>query len=348
MAQIECNPVSELTQPSEADPSLRYVSRRSFVKAVGGVAAASTGLFVADTIRNDLDLLREYEDNIWGSSEPSLTFLDNETYRNQKSLGVFLRGFNDTNGYEEAKSWKDGSGLPENLLTCSIDYAGGRSSIEDIVDLIKEHVNVSQLENVSIFGMSMGGLYAIPIAARLGVPISSLALCSTPSTFDNAYFSSYSDLVAKLPANPELSTALKFAAGLVRQNDLHPEYSNSELWDASLNFTFSGDSAVALQNQLKMVREIDIDNEEMIHQLGRNCIPGWTQTAYAASLYPNSDKTVLVKPSSNDFEVLFKKIEVAYTRIGIDYIGHANVAATAVGMRSWYADYVLPQFSLAA
>lgn len=319
---------AELEQPK----NLHYVSRRSFAKA----AFIGMAFLQGEAVRTSLDFIADTEREIWPSTEPSLTFLNEVDHISAEEVGIFLPGFGDERGMSEATDWQKSQALSADIPVGYVDYSTQGAGIDTITDLVRDKVDIKQLKAIHLFGSSMGGLYAVNIAAKLGVPVRSLVLCSSPSTFDNAYFGNLSNIVAKVPANRTFATLTKLFASAYRSHEIHPEYDLSEVSEDAFRRTVTGGDPVSLQRELQVARSVNIHDEGMIDQLRKVFLPDFSQVAYAASMYPSTDTVVQVAASGSDFKWLFNdKLGVDFKLFGVDYRGHANVGKTVLATAPW-------------
>ncbi len=331
-------PVPAEDFPVEEEP--RGVSRRGFLRA-GAIGAAS--LYAGNTVL--ARLLDIAESKQWPGNEPSFSFINGETYHGQTELGIFLPGFGDMDGKAEAELWSKTSQLPKTMLTGCMDYSNEGTDIETMVQLVRNQVDMERIQSVSIFGRSIGGLYSLPFAAELGVPVRSLVLCSSPSSLSNGDFGNFGRLVAGLPQNQELATGGKFLVNTWRSltgNGYRLRKASQEGWAE----TMSGANPLALQRELKTANGIDIWDPQLTERLGTVFIPGFSKVVYAATNNPSTDQTVIVVASGTEFQRRFETLGVTFDLRGLEYDGHANVHITAADLRGWTQAAIAPTIAM--
>lgn len=334
--------MSEQLIQNEQSPPI-YLHRRTFAKAIGISAIVGPALLVADTINHELTLAGNVEAKIWPHNEPSLTFLEGAEYAGQSEIALFLPGFGDVHGAREAIDWKASGELPADMPVGVIDYSNQGANIDDIVDLIKKQVDTKSLTALNLFGTSMGGLYSVAVAAKLGVPVRSLILCSSPSSFSHAYFGDLSHVVSEMPTNRGLATITKFVASAYRSHQTNPDFSLQHVASDAVRRTLTGGDPVAEQNQLKAGYGVNIYDRHLIKDLRKVFQPGFSHVAYVASKHPHTDTIVQVIISGDEYKILFNdQLGVSFKLFGANYQGHANVEVSATDTKGWaHAIYAL-------
>jgi len=329
------------------------ITRRKFLELSGHAATLGTGIALgaygyeaAELGSEIVHAVDKQEDELWPYTEPSFQFLGGERYRGQKQIAIYLPGFGDMHPKEEAELWQETSGVPD-LLTGYVDYSNEGTDIPTIVKLIREQIDADQIESVSFVCRSIGGLFVLPIAAELGIPVKSLLLMSSPSKLENGDMGSYGRLLAKLPRWRALATFGKFVANAFHSytvHGFHPGENFDEGWDS----TMSGANPIALQTELRTAASINIQAPSLQQKLRKVLIPGYTRAIYAASYHPETDQTVRVVASGNDFREELTKLGIDCELVGIPYEGHANVSETAGSLQSWTRLATSPNRVLAA
>lgn len=305
------------------------MSRQEFLR-LGGLSLI--GAYLGNSVF--ATYLQARESKIWPENEPSFNFLNGETYTGQDRLGIFLPGFGDMHSETEAQLWNRTSELPKGMLTGYVDYSNeGIPNLKTIVSLIKDSVDMDRIKSVTMFGRSIGGLFALPVAAELGKPVKSLVLCSSPDKLEHGDYGNFGWLVAKVPENQEVATLGKWGVQAWR------EYSEKggilRSIEAGWHDTFTGANPIALQNELKTAVGINIWDKDLDKKLRHVFIPGYSNVAYASTDHPSSDKTVLVVVSARGFVRRFADLGVTCTVHGLPYDGHADVEVTATNLKAW-------------
>lgn len=325
-----------------AHDELLTISRREFLSSireralqVGAAALVVQYGAMAETISNCANDIGHAEDQLWPKNKPSLTFLDEATYNNQEELTVYLPGFGDMHSVQEASLWKQSSQLSKNHLVGAIDYSNEGTSINGIVNVLREGLNdLTGIQSINFVCRSIGGLYALPVAAELGIPVKSMLLISCPSRLSNGDFGNIGKAVANVPRRRWLSTLAKFSINAyysVRDTGFDPGTNIAEGWKSTL----SGANPDALQVEAKTAASIDIRAKSLQPALKKVFKQGFSEVAYAATDYPRSDETVRVTISGKEFAKEFHKLGIDFNLFGIPYRGHADVEATSLHMKGW-------------
>lgn len=333
---------AERTQAASAEllDESTLPTRRDALKLFGKTAGliAKTALVIdgyeaATTTNQILTAVGNYESRLWPHNEPSFQFLGNETYTSQKQVAIYLPGFGDMHSHDEAAEWHEKSNVPD-LLTGYVDYSNEGTDIDTIVRLIREKIDVNQVESVIFICRSIGGLFALPVAAELGIPVKSLLLISSPSRLEYGDMGSLGEVLAELPRRRWLATLGKLVANGYHDYTVRG-FDPSGNFAAAWHGTMSGASPLALQTEVRTAASIDIKAASRQKALERVFIPGFSSAVYAATNHPPTDKTVRVIESGREFGEEFNRLGISYQLIGVPYDGHANVPATAGHLRGW-------------
>jgi len=319
------------TEPAK-EPIL--YSRRRVLGLFGRVAGltaqaalAGYGYGVAETTGQFLEAVGNYESRLWPHNEPSFQFLGNETYKGQKQIAIYLPGFGDMHSRDEATQWHEKSNVP-NLLTGYVDYSNEGTDIPTIVRLIREKIDINEVESVIFVGRSIGGLFALPVAAELGIPVKSLLLISSPSRLEYGDMGSLGEVVADLPRRRWLATLGKLVANGYHDYTVHG-FDPSGNFAAGWQATMSGAAPLALATEVHTAASIDIKSPSRQKALEKVFIPGFSSVFYTSTNHPPTDKTVRVIESRREFGEEFNRLRVSYQAIDVPYDGHANVPTTA-------------------
>lgn len=341
----------ETPQPVPEAGSPGIIDRREFLfrirnRAAGVGAAALLAEYgtMASLISDLGNQIGHDEDEIWPENRPTLTFLDGATYEGQEEITIYLPGFGDMHSVHEAKTWKDTSGIPEDRLVAAIDYSNEGTDIEGIAKVIRSSID-SRVKVINFVCRSIGGLYVLPLAAELGIPVGSILFMSSPSKLSNGDFGNLGQIASHLPANRPIATIFKFIYNFclsVRDHDFDPARNIAEGWEKTL----SGANPAALQKELKTATKVNIFDKSLLHKLRKVFRPN-TKAAYTATNDPRSDETVMVVASGRDFEKVFRLLGIKLELLGMPYDGHANVEVTGHHMQRWAQSTPSPEVILA-
>lgn len=313
--------------------------RRTVLRYLGMGCLALGNLGLAEGIARETDNLGHALTETWSDDKPAFELLRGETYSNQTEVGIFLPGFGDMHSAAEAESWlKEYEKFSPDIPIGFISYSNRGTRLDHIVELIRETIDTDQVQSITIFGRSLGGEIAIPVARRLGLPIKDLFLCSSPYRLSDGYYGEFGSLVARLPKSRLVATMAKFAINWWRESKAAGFDAVGENLGKGWHDTMTGAYPIGLQQELVMA------NEEQLPESPKTCsdaklepyrnvlIPGFTTVTYTYSHYPESDQIVHVLPSAKNFEALCSRLQVTYRGLKVPYEGHANMNATLLAL----------------
>jgi pimeloyl-ACP methyl ester carboxylesterase len=342
----------EIAQARNSDAAPREFSRRDFLKlssraaaVVGGTALAGQAYETARALNQSFTAIEQYEEKLWPYNEPRFEFLGGETYQGQKEIAIYLPGFGDMHSHDEAALWQATSGVHE-LLTGYVDYSNEGTDIDTIVRLIRDQIDPQTVESVTFVCRSIGGLFVLPVAAELGIPIRSLTLMASPSRLSNGDMGNLGRALAGLPQRRWLATLGKLTASTYnafRHDGFDPAENVADGWHT----TITGANPMAMQKELRTAAPINIQAAALQPKLRRVFIPGFSRVVYAATDHPDTDQTVHVTKSGREFKQEFDHLGVGCKLVGVPYDGHANVGATADYLQPWTQAATTPTVVLA-
>ena len=330
--------MSEWDAAHDPQATPHSMNRREFLRlgrnAIGAIGATAV-LTQALIVRDKLIKFQEMQERIWPHNEPKFDFLDGEQYSGQREIALYLPGFGETYSESSARRWRDGSDLPH-LLTGYLDYSHDGTDIDTMVRLIREKLDNTNVERITVIGRSMGGLYSFPIIARLGIPVRAWMFMSSPSRLSNGEFGQYGQFVAHLPESDFLATLAKWGVNIYLQSKKDGFKPAEDAAAAWFENTVTGEKARGLQKELVVANGIDIFDPVLQRDLRAVIDPDETEIAYTASENPNTDLTVRVVPSAREIR---RAIEMCGGRCairGMPYDGHANIEVTTQTMAGWF------------
>ena len=335
-------------------PREEIINRRDFLRLsrqrtlqAGAIALAAQYGWMAHVIADNANQINDEMNERWPHNEPSVGFLDGASYTGQTELTIYLPGCGDVHSEEEAQIWKRRSGLRRDHLTAFVDYSNEGTDIPGIVKTLRENIDFNRVRKVNYVCRSIGGLYVLPVAAEIGVPVGGVVFMASPSRLSNGDFGELGELVSHLPENRPIGTLLKFIYNCmlsIRNRGFDPGVNIAEGWKG----TMSGASEEALHKEIKTAADVNIFDKALQLKLRRVIIPGFTRADYTATDKPRSDKTVLVVASGREFQQEFVNLGVDLRLRGMPYDGHANVDVTAYHMQEWTDIVTSPAHILAS
>lgn len=313
------------------------LTRRDFIQRFGGAALGVVGAGyayeAAELINSVGTMIGRQEDARWPHNEPSFTWLNAEANSDTKQCVVYLPGFGEINPGGNAAHWLKASDLP-GVPMGYMDYSNQGASLEAIVEHIRTAVEAGGFEELHVVGRSIGGLYALPVLAELGMPVKSITFISSPSRLEYGDFGRLGSFMAGLPKWRAVDTMAKAMVNAYRdyeQNGFGPIHNLEEGWQN----TMYGANPTALHQELRVGKPINIQDSNLIATLLAKGViaPGYTEAVYSATYKPATDITVHVQPSGAEYEKAFRRMGVPLQLIPVHYEGHAHVTETANRLR---------------
>jgi len=189
------------------------MSRREFLGdtagasiALGAVATYGGQGALANYLLNKVDKAMDKE---WPDNKPSFTVIG-EMPEHPKDLAIFLPGFGDTQGEHEAEFVRSVGEVDPKLPMGYLNYSNEGATIEQLAEAIRSKVDVQKLESLTLVCRSLGGPYAINLAAELGVPVRNIVFMSSPFDISDGDFASIGADLAGLPNMRLTDTSIKY------------------------------------------------------------------------------------------------------------------------------------------
>lgn len=301
---------------------------KSATEKVGAVALVAQYGGMAAIMRNDFGKIKAIEDERWPYKKSNLTFLNNETYHDQEEVTFYLPGFGDMTSGPEAEQWQN-IGNTKNQLTAFFDYGHQGMSVDELVELAVQKIDRNKVKSINIVGRSIGGLFGLLFAAKLGIPVKSITFIASPSKLSNGEFGKLGWALGWLPQDRALATAVKFGIGMYHDIEHHGVHLIDNSLRAWEDGTIGGEDPDGLQEEARAAKDIDIFDADFLSLLGEVIIPGFTMASYTATDNPPTDTIVRVVDSANDIQKMFGLLGTSCSIFNVPYDGHANVPVTA-------------------
>lgn len=153
----------------------RQTSRRDFLRSLGKTATVGMGILTADTLAG------EY---LWGGTNPEIRTLntpEREGFESSATLVVGGFGVSDTENLAAAVA----PTLSHYGSIAHLEYSSNGIHMGDLVSTAREYIDKHDIDNLRIYGHSMGGMVAVALAARLAkdVHLGALFLDCSPASY---------------------------------------------------------------------------------------------------------------------------------------------------------------------